>query len=151
MKTLFLFLVLIIGIFSANTTKAQKIDCSTNPNLPDKLWSVALNPPMDNIADFSKLSYKLIKLTEGSKITNLEKTAQTGLNSCVLDYLIKNPEVIPQDWKGKNILFTRTVFKDGGGSSLYKTLTFQDGTWQWGKSYPEDYIMDNTYQLVLTN
>lgn len=144
-------MVLIIGIFSANIVKSQKIECNNIPTLPDKSWSIALNFPMENITDFSKLNYKLLKLAEGSKISNLEVHAKTGLNASALDDLIKNPEVIPQDWKGKNILFTATIFKDGGGSSLYKTLTFQDGTWQWGKSYPTEYIMENIYQLVLTN
>lgn len=147
MKKLIFILVLFFGL--ALNTEAQKIGCGGTPDLPDKSWSVAMNPQVGDIADFSKINYKLVKLPEGSKITDFEKNAKIGLNSSVLDYLLKNPQVIPQDWKDKTVVFTGTLFKDGGGSPLYKTLFYQDGTWQWGKAYPE-YFLDNTYQCQLS-
>ena len=152
MKKLLFLLVLIIGFLTPDL-KAQKIDCSSTPSLPDNLWKISLNPPKEDIADFSKLKFKLIKLEEGSKITNFEQRAKVGLNACVLDYLLKNPEVIPQDFKNKNIVFTGTMFKDGGGNELYKNLTDQEdpsGKWTWGKTYP-DFTLLGTYLLEVTN
>ncbi len=146
MRTLLVFLFLCLGL-SLNIN-AQKINCGSTPSLPDKSWSIAMNPTVDDIVDFSKVNYKLIKLPEGSKITDFEKNAKMGLNASTLEFFLKNPQLIPEDWKGKIVIFTGTLFKDGGGSPLYKTLFYQDEKWQWGKAYPE-YFLENTYQLQL--
>ena len=153
MKKLLFFLFLFLGLLISNITHAQKISCSNDPNLPDKSWSVLSNPPVGDIADFSQVKFKLIKLEEGSKINDAKKLTEskTGFNDCVLQQLIKNSELIPADFKGKSIIFTGTLFADGGGSKLFKTLTDENGKWECGKCYAEDYIMNNTWQLVLTN
>lgn len=149
MKTLLFVFILFLGLNF--NTQAQKIDCNGTPYLPDKSWSVISNPPMEDIADFSRVKFKLIKLQEGSKIAEPKKLAEskTGFNDCILQQLIKNPELIPAEFKGKNVIFTSTLFADGGGSQLFKTLTTdQSGKFDYGKCYPE-YILENTYQLIL--
>ncbi len=149
MKTLVFFLILSFGLSSLlNTVNAQKISNCT-PQLPDKNWSVVLDSPLNGV-DLSKAVFKITPIQEGTNLTvSSEKEVKTGLSACVLDYLLENQELIPSEWKGKSIIFTGTIFKDGGGNALYKTLIYQDGKWTWGKNYLE-YILEKSYRVTLS-
>lgn len=147
MKRLVFSLVLFLG-FTINLV-AQKIDCTKTPSLPDKSWSVVPTSSNTDAVDLSKTSLKINLIQEGTNLSNsTDKEAKTGLSACVLDYLLENPEFIPSEWKGKNIIFTGTLFKDGNGNMLYKTLVYDGEKWTWGKNYPE-YILEKTYRVSL--
>lgn len=48
---------------------------------------------------------------EGNKIREKLKD-RLVLNACILEYLLNNPEVIPKKWKGKNIVFWGTIYRN---------------------------------------
>jgi hypothetical protein len=59
-----------------------------------------------------------------------ELSGRQILNACVLDALLENPELIPEDWKHYETFFWGDVFRDEPGSlwvrGLYRT---NDGWW----------------------
>ena len=54
------------------------------------------------------------------------------LNANVLDYLLANPHLIPEEWKDKYIFFWGTVYRSRGGSLFVRCLYWCDG---WYESY----------------
>ncbi len=151
MKHLF-FILALFGLLTLNTNKAQaqKIDCGCSPELPDKSWSIdPKSPKMDNIGDLSQIKFKEPKLiNEGTSIDKPYEFATKGFNACVLDFLVDHPELIPQSWKSKNIIFTGTIYIDGGGSIFFRTLFFNKdkNMWDKGRSYT-NYILEHTFLL----
>lgn len=144
MKKIFVFLST-FGMFLGLTimVNAQKINCDVDPYLPDPSWKVLSHEKCGTI-NFSTLNLKLVKL---DKITNKEEFSKVGLNACVLDYLLEHQELIPVDWRNKEIVFTGTVYLDPSGEKLYRNLSFWDGTWNWSRTYWSD-ILDGNYRIV---
>ena len=58
------------------------------------------------------------------------------LNANVLDYLLKNPYLIPDDWKGKRVFFWGTIYRNPEGFLYVRSLCWKDGKmdgyWRWG-------------------
>ena len=54
------------------------------------------------------------------------------LNACVLDYLLTNPRLIPDSWKGKYIFFWGTIYRDSDGDLCVRDLYLGGDRWQWG-------------------
>lgn len=54
-------------------------------------------------------------------------------NGCVLDYLIENPKLIPDEWKGLHMPFWGSIFKDEDGELYVKFLYFNSsaGVEKW--------------------
>jgi hypothetical protein len=58
-------------------------------------------------------------------------------NANLLDYLLKNPHLIPEDWKvDKNgnrryIFFWGTIYADSGGDLCVRCLFWYDSGWYW--------------------
>ena len=49
----------------------------------------------------------------------------------VLDYLLKNSQLIPEEWKGKAVFFWGTIFRDSDGSLYVRYLHWSGASWQW--------------------
>ncbi len=84
----------------------------------------------------------------------------TLLNANVFDYLIKNPELIPEEWQqdedgsDRTILFPGTVYYDGDKNYFVRAMKFNAGKWtDCGKSFNLQYnVMScgkHTYTPVL--
>jgi hypothetical protein len=71
---------------------------------------------------------------EGDK---LRQRISHPLNANVLDYLLKNPELIPDDWKGKYIFFWGTVYRDDGGGLHVRCIGWYSGGWRWSFQWLE--------------
>lgn len=52
------------------------------------------------------------------------------LNACLLDYLLKHPHLIPNEWKGKAIFFWGTIYRDSNGYLFVRYLCWDDSQWQ---------------------
>lgn len=59
------------------------------------------------------------------------------LNACVLDYLLANPYLIPEDWKKSYIFFWGTIYRDAGGSLCVRCLCWNGDGWDWRFSWLE--------------
>ncbi len=60
---------------------------------------------------------------------------QPVLNANVLDYLLANPELIPEEWKGKYIFFWGTIYRDSDGVLYVRYLYWRGGQWGWRYSW----------------
>jgi len=54
----------------------------------------------------------------GNKLRERLK-GKPALNANVLGYLLKNPQLIPEEWKGKNIYFWGTIYCFAGDLYVY--------------------------------
>ena len=70
---------------------------------------------------------------ESIKGTELRKLleGQPVLNACVLDHLLDHPEQIPEDWKGKDIFFWGTIYRDSDGRQYVRCLCWSGDAWFW--------------------
>lgn len=66
---------------------------------------------------------------EGNKLRK-ELKSKPVLNACVLDYLLDNPHLIPEEWKGKAVFFWGTIFRGSDGSLYVRYLYWDVGRWQ---------------------
>ncbi|MGC9598922.1 MAG: hypothetical protein ABSE18_00875 [Minisyncoccia bacterium] len=76
------------------------------------------------------------KSIEGNKLrTELE--GKPVFNANLLDYLLKNPHLIPEEWKrdeqGRThyIFFWGTIYRNSGGNLCVRCLYWDDDGWDW--------------------
>lgn len=67
---------------------------------------------------------------EGNKLRK-ELANKSVLNACVLDYLLKHPELIPEEWKNGLTYFWGTIFRRPGGDLDVAYLGWHGGGWHW--------------------
>lgn len=78
-------------------------------------------------------SGSLVGTTLRKRLGRLKK-----LNANVLDYLLKNPHLIPEEWKGKAIFFWGTVYRDAVGSLYVRYLHWDGSSWDWIYSWVDN-------------
>lgn len=113
----------------------HKIDTNITPSLPFDGATIEHHEKSGKmILDFSKFDlYLSEKQKTGSIVGNelrKELKDKKVLNACVLDYLLANPYLIPEDWKGKAVFFWGTIFRGAGGSLCVRCLVWGGGGWQ---------------------
>jgi len=118
------------------------IDCDADPFLPDGWKEVVEHQKMGNIKfDPSKIDFYLSKKQkngniEGNKLRE-ELKEKKVLNANVLDYLLKNSQIIPEEWKKdekgntRYIFFWGTIYRNADGDLYVRCLYWSDGEWQW--------------------
>lgn len=124
------------------------IDCDAAPFQPNG-WSVEKhakagqfewNPTRVKL--YLAKSQKPGKLVEGNKLRK-ELEGQMVLNACVLDYLLKNPELIPDEWKGKAVFFWGTIYRDSDGYLFVRYLCWYGSRWRWFDDWLDSYFDGN--------
>lgn len=60
-----------------------------------------------------------------------ELAGRPVLNAYVLEYLLANPHLIPEEWKGKWVYFWGTVYMNDRGSLCVRCLNWSWGRWRW--------------------
>jgi hypothetical protein len=113
----------------------HEIDTSRTPNLPfDGVTIEEHQKSGKMILDLSKINlylseeqktgsiggYKLRKELKGKKV----------MNACVLDYLLDNPHLIPEEWKSRAVFFWGTIFRDSDDGLCVRYLVWRNGEWQ---------------------
>lgn len=115
--------------------KTHVIDCNADPHVPEN-WKVeehikggelTWNPEKITLYLSDKQKGGVI---EGNKLRK-ELKGKPVLNANVLDYLLKNPHLIPDEWKGKYIFFWGTIYRRSGGSLYVRCLCWGGGSWGW--------------------
>ena len=124
-------------------TVKHVIDCDADPYLPDG-WKVEEHRKGGQVEfDLSKVTLYLVKdqqcggVIEGNKLRK-QLAKQPVFNANVLDYLLKNPALIPDEWKGKAIFFWGTVYRDSLGGLYVRYLLWRGSSWGWSH-----YWLDN--------
>ncbi len=90
------------------------IDCDREPTVKNmvvvshrKGGRFAWDP--ERVGLFLSAGQKSGQVTGRQLLPDLEE--QQVLNACVLDYLLANPELIPEDWKDKYVYFWGTIYR----------------------------------------
>lgn len=58
-------------------------------------------------------------------------TGKMVLNANVLDYLLDHSGLIPESWKGKEIFFWGTIYRDHHSKLYVRCLRWYDSEWRW--------------------
>ncbi len=112
------------------------IDCDAAPFVPDG-WKVEEHQKGGQF-DWSHAAVRLY-LDEGQQDGNYLKgdtlrkrlANRPVLNANVLDYLLANPHLIPEEWKGKYVFFWSTVYRYSDDRLCVRYLYWRDGRWFW--------------------
>ncbi len=120
------------------------IDCDADPFTPSG-WTVESHKKGGQF-DFDPAKVNLYlspnqqggKYIEGNKLRK-ELANQPVLNANVLDFLLKNPRLIPEEWKKKDasdntryIFFWGTIYRDSDGDFFVRYLCWGAGSWRSG-------------------
>lgn len=124
------------------TMVAHVIDCDAAPLIPYKEWTVEEHQKGGQFTwDPSKVSLYLSEhqcgdwYIEGTKLRK-ELTTKSPLNANALDYLLRHPHLILEDWKvdergnTRYIYFWATVYRNASGSLCVRCVYFDGGHWQ---------------------
>ena len=126
----------------AVATMQHLIDCDADPFIP-KGWTVESHKKGGQLAfDPAKVKLHLSpnqqgrKYIEGNKLRK-ELANEPVLNANVLDFLLKNPSLIPEEWKKdasgstRYVFFWGTIYRDSGGYLYVRYLCWGGGSWDW--------------------
>jgi hypothetical protein len=112
------------------------IDCDAKPFVPDG-WKVEehikggqFKWDSSQIEPYLDKSQKNGKSIVGNKLREL-LAGKSALNANVLDYLLANTELIPEEWKGKYIFFWGTVYRNSDGRLYVRYLYWNGDRWHW--------------------
>jgi len=112
------------------------IDCDVNPFVPDG-WKVEQHRKAGQLEwNPERISLYLSKRQKnggdiGGHDLRKELESQPVLNACVLDYLLANPELIPESWRGKAVFFWGTIYRDAVDRLYVRHLYWYGGGWGW--------------------
>lgn len=118
---------------------AAIIDCDADPFVPDGLTVLEHRKGGQLVWDITRVkSDPYPYLTYGDQVgaknvflKSLENKSM--MNANVLDYLLRNQHLIPDDWKGKLVCFYRTVYRpSNGGSQRVRYLAWNGRTFTSG-------------------
>lgn len=124
-------------ILSGKATIAYKehiIDLDADPRIPYDGWNVEEHKKGGQFTwDPTKVALFLSKKQqegsiEGNKLRK-EMADQPVYNANLLDYLLDNPHLIPEEWKGKAVFFWGTIYRNSDGYLCVRCLFWNGGHW----------------------
>jgi len=124
------------------------IDCDAAPFLLDD-WEVEEHrkggqmewDPSKITLYFSK-NQQNGKVIEGNKLREELRTMPV-MNANVLDWYMIHPELIPPEWKGSNVFFWGTIYRNSVGDLFVRFLCWHSDIWDWsylwlGRGFVDD-------------
>lgn len=125
------------------------IDCDADPFVPEG-WKVEEHRKGGQLEwDPTKVNFHLSENQKDGKVIRgnelrKELASMAVLNANVLDYLLKNPQLIPDEWKKdengntRYIFFWGTIYRHSVGYLCVRCLSFYGGRWRWGYGWVDD-------------
>ena len=162
MKKYFLLIVLIGLILNlpiaaiAQKERVVRIDCSGLAPMIDSGWKLTAENQKNESFEFSFANVKLVPCgSRENKIsgkTLLNELKEKAFNAYLLEFLLKNQNLIPAEWQGKKIIFFGTTYWDSSTPPVMAVLNmkFYDGAWDSGTSYIDDNF-DGGFAIVKVN
>jgi len=117
------------------------IDLDADPFLPYD-WKVEehkkggqIHWAPEKVSLYTSPKQKGDKHIEGNKLRE-ELSKKLVYNANMLDFLLKkeNQYLIPDDWKGKYVIFW-TVYRNSGGYQYVRFLYWDGREWDWGSRW----------------
>lgn len=127
---------LIRGQVEVTVTK-HIIDLDADPFIPDG-WEVVEHQKGGQFEwDPAKVALYLSPNQQGDKTIKGDKLRQElkdrpVYNANQLDYLLANPQLIPDSWKSKAVFFWGTIYRDSDGGLYVRYLYWGGDRWVWG-------------------
>lgn len=133
-------LVRAYGEVTIATLPQHLINCDADPFIPNG-FTVESHKKRGQLAfDSTKIKLHLSSNQQGGKCIDGNKlrkelTNEPVLNANVLDFLLKNPRLIPEEWKKdasdntRYIFFWGTIYRSSGGDLFVRFLYCHDGSW----------------------
>ncbi len=123
------------AILSGRATIAYSehvIDLDADPRIPYEGWKVEEHKKGGQFKwDASKVQLFLHSKQQGGSIEGnklrKELANQPVYNANLLDYLLDNPHLIPEEWKGKAVCFWGTIYRDSGDDLCVRCLVWNGG------------------------
>lgn len=120
------------------TMVEHEIDLDTDPLIPER-WTVLKGDHQKGGRikwDAAKVNLYLSKKQQQGKgvIGNSlykELSGRSLYNANLLDYLLKNPHLVPDEWKDKYVFFWGTIYRDLGRNPCVRYLYWNRGSWHW--------------------
>ena len=116
-------------------TPNHVINCDANLQIPDG-WSIeehqkggAFQWNASNVALYIDKGQKDGKWIEGNKLRKA-LAGKPVLTANTLDYLLDNPHLIPEEWKGKTVFFWGTIYRYRDSSLYVRCLVWYGGRWR---------------------
>jgi hypothetical protein len=147
-----------LRVLNTNAVKSGHIiDLDAAPKFPYDHWKVESHQKGGEFEwDPTKVVLHLDPAQKGSGRIEGNKLRgkladKSPFNANLLDYLLANPELIPESWKQDDagntryIFFWGTIYRDSSGSLYVRYLYWDDGRWQtdccwldrgWRSQYP---------------
>ena len=138
--------------------KRHVIDTNADPFVPEG-WKVeehqTTGPRNTGLVEWnpSKVSLWLAsgqqngKSMQGHKLRT-EVAKKSPFNANVLDYLLANPHLIPEEWKGKYVFFWGTIYRDRGEDLCVRCLYWRVVRWDWSNGWlGNDFLGDSPAAL----
>ncbi|MCX6765628.1 MAG: hypothetical protein NT136_01545 [Candidatus Moranbacteria bacterium] len=119
------------------------INCDADPFVPSG-WNVIRHKKGRQLKwDPTEISLYLSKKQRDRKviegnILHKELEKMPVLNANVLDYLLANPHLIPEEWKDKYVFFWGTIYRDSTGYLSVRYLDWHGGRWHWHGRWLDD-------------
>lgn len=133
------------------------VDCDANPKIPSGLYLTGEGTEhrkMGTITLEKRTDGKLYangrevvrhlspnqqngKVIQGHKLRKELKDKQV-LNARILDALLANPQLIPDEWKTGYTYFWGTIFRDADGSLYVECLCWDGSRWDWSSYWLDD-------------
>ena len=127
---------------AAVATASHLIDCDADPFVLSG-WTVESHKRGGQFAFYpAKVKLYLSPNQQGGKRINgnglrKEMANEPTLNANVLDYLLKNPHLIPEEWKNdengntRYVFFWGTIYRSSGGYLCVRSLFWPGCSWRW--------------------
>lgn len=121
---------------TALSLKTSVVDLDADPFIPSG-WKVEVHQKGGNFKwDATKVRLHLSKKQQGGKVLEgnelrEELKGQPVYNANLLDYLLKNPHLIPEEWKGMYVFFWGTIYRYSDGDLGVRCLCWDGGRWHW--------------------
>ncbi len=138
---------------SSITVVEHVIDCDVDPFVPDG-WKVEEHQKGGSFQwDASKVKLWLASgqkngsVLDGNKLIK-DVAKKVPFNANVLDYLLANPHLIPEEWKGNRVFFWGTVYRNTNYFVCVRCLIYKDGKWGSRGCWYGSEFGENTPALV---
>lgn len=134
------------------------IDLDADPFIPDG-WKVEEHKKGGQFEwDPAKVRLFLSEHQKDGKVIGgndlrKEMAKKPAFNANLLDYLLANPSLIPEDWKGKAVFFWDTIYRYSDGNLLHVRFLYRDGKgWDWNYVWlGSDWNDDNPAAVPASN
>ena len=145
-------------VFNGNAeivVRKHIIDLDAEPFCPDG-WKVKEHHRGGQLEfDIQKIKLYLADRQKGRVLegNGLRKELEDmpTLNANVLDYLLSNPQLIPEEWKGDWVFFWGTIYCHSEGRLCVRCLCWRGSEWVWRYGWLSDSFDDDAPTILLAS